>query len=284
MRRALALTASLVTLMMFGVVERAVSLDAQRADAVTELRSLEVSLGDAWERGDRLQGLVGIAEEDSADRAAVLEVRPGFVAELAALDTALANAGSLIDTTAIRASALSAQESVLAEDDDPAVVVAATATVRALTAKVDGDLAARRDAVGPGLPEWTSSGADGHARVRAALDRVGGAGVGLYESSSCAGGTAAACANSDGYIKYRADVVGWSDERVNWAMAHELAHIHQFQVWGALDSSSEYQRLFGGDPEFLANCMAVVRGFPGDVGCDADQQVWASGIWVGVVG
>lgn len=124
---------------------------------------------------------------------------------------------------------------------------------------------------------------DGGARVRAALDLVGGADVGLVESASCAGGTAAACANSDGYIKYRADVATWSDSRLNWAMAHELAHIHQFRVWGALNDSGAYQDMFGGDPEFLANCMAVVRGYAGSVGCDAEQQTWASGIWVGVV-
>lgn len=92
-----------------------------------------------------------------------------------------------------------------------------------------------------------------------------------------------ACANSDGYIKYRADVAGWSESRLNWAMAHELAHIFQFQVWGALNSSSSYFSLFSGDPEFLANCMALVRGYPGAVGCDGDQQIWASAIWVGAV-
>ncbi|MGF6824716.1 hypothetical protein M2317_003649 [Microbacterium sp. ZKA21] len=128
-----------------------------------------------------------------------------------------------------------------------------------------------------------ASGVDGYARVRAALDLVGGGDVGLEESSSCAGGTAAACANSNGYIKYRSDVATWSDDRLNWAMAHELAHIHQFQVWGALNDSDGYHRLFGGDPEFLANCMALVRGYAGAVGCDADQQAWASAIWVGAV-
>ncbi|MFB7251152.1 hypothetical protein [Microbacterium sp. NPDC056234] len=124
---------------------------------------------------------------------------------------------------------------------------------------------------------------DGHSRVRAALDLVGGEDVGLEASSSCAGGTAAACANSDGYIKYSAEVATWSDSRLQWAMAHELAHIHQFRVWGALNDSGAYQELFGGDPELLANCMALVRGYAGAVGCDSDQQAWASGVWVGVV-
>ena len=33
----------------------------------------------------------------------------------------------------------------------------------------------------------------------------------------------------------------------------------------------------------IANCMAVVRGYPGAVSCDGEQQAWSSGIWVGAV-
>jgi len=163
--------------------------------------------------------------------------------------------------------------------------VAATATAHALITRIGTDVTTWEAAqyAAPGGPAWSSSGPDGFARVRAALDTVGGAGVGLYESASCAGGTAPACANSDGYIKYRADIANWDAGRLNWAMAHELAHIYQFRVWGALNSSASYQSMFGGDPEFLANCMAVVRGYPGSVGCDGDQQAWASGVWVGAV-
>ena len=283
----LAVTAALAVVVAAGVVGRANALDAERAETVAQLRVVVASLDDAQGRSDHLHGLIDAAEKDAADRAAVLAVRPAFTTEVAALTSALSGAEGKIDTSATRASALSAQQSVLAERKDPAVVQAATATVHALTAKVTGDVAtwqaAQSARSGPGGPAWSSSGPDGYARVRAALDRVGGAGVGLYESTSCAGGSAAACANSNGYIKYSAGIVGWSADRLNWAMAHELAHIYQFQVWGALTSSSTYQTMFGSDPEFLANCMAVVRGFPGAVGCDADQQAWASGIWVGAV-
>lgn len=279
--------AVLSALVGVGVSERAIALDAERADVVAEWREATASLHDEMQRSDYLAGAIEIAEEDIADREAVLAVRPAFITEITALGTALAGAEGKVDTTADRASAVSAQQAVLAERDDPAVVTNATATVSALTAKINGDVAAWQAAQqarrGPGGPVWSSSGPDGYARVRAALDRVGGGGVGLYESTSCAGGTAAACANSNGYIKYSPGIVGWSTERLNWAMAHELAHIYQFQVWGALTSSGGYQSMFGGDPEFLANCMALVRGFPGSVGCSGDQQVWASGIWVGAV-
>lgn len=285
MRRALAVTVALAVVLAAGVLARAEGLDAERAEAVTELRALADQRQDAAQRTDHLAGSVERAEQDSADRASVLAARPAFLTEIAALSTALSGATGMVDTSAHRAAALSAQQTVLAEKENPDTVAAATATVHALAEKIGTQVASWQAAQssGPGGPAWSSSGPSGYARVRAALDLVGGGGVGLYESSSCAGGNAPACANSNGYIKYRADIVNWSSGRLNWAMAHELAHIYQFRVWGALMSSSAYGSLFGGDPEFLANCMAVVRGYAGSVGCNGDQQAWASGIWVGAV-
>ncbi|WP_447652738.1 hypothetical protein [Microbacterium sufflavum] len=284
-RRVLAVTLSAAVLLAVGVLARADALEHERLDAIAELRALTGQYRDAIQRTDYLAASIEGAEQTTSDRAAVLEVRPAFLTELAALNTALQGADGKVDTATHRASALSVQQTVLAEDDDPATVVAATATIHAITAKIGTEVASWQAAQnpGPGGPAWSTSGPDGYARVRAALDRVGGGGVGLYESSSCAGGNAPACANSNGYIKYRADIAGWSTGRLNWAMAHELAHIYQFRVWGALTSSGSYGALFGNDPEFLANCMAVVRGFPGSVGCNGEQQAWASGIWVGAV-
>ncbi len=286
-RRVLAVTISAAVLLAAGVLARADALEHERVEAIAELQALSAQYRGATQRTDYLEGAVERAEQDTADRAAVLEVRPAFLAEITALTTALQSADGKVDTAAHRASALSTQTTVLAENDDPSIVVAATATIHALTEKVGTEVAswqaAQNAGPGPGGPAWSTSGPDGYARVRAALDRVGGGGVGLYESSSCAGGNAPACANSNGYIKYRADIANWSSGRLNWAMAHELAHIYQFRVWGALTSSGAYASMFGSDPEFLANCLAVVRGFRGSVGCNGDQQAWASGIWVGAV-
>lgn len=284
----LAVTVASAVLLCAGIIGRADGLDQQRADAVVELRALASQSHSAAQRTDYLLGSVERAEQDTADRAAVLEVRPAFVTELAALSAALEGAKGKVDTTTHLASALSTQQTVLAENRNPDTVTAASATIHAITEKVGSEVSSweaiqAAQSAGPGGPAYTTSGPDGYARVRAALDRVGGGGVGLYESSSCAGGSAPACANSNGYIKYRADIANWSEGRLNWAMAHELAHIYQFRVWGALTSSSGYGLLFGNDPEFLANCMAVVRGYPGSVGCNGDQQAWASGIWVGAV-
>lgn len=284
-RRVLSVSVVAAVLLASGVVGRAAALDEDRAAAIAELQNLSQSTRSAQMRTDHLEGAIDIAEKETDDRAAVLAVRPAFVDEIDALSAAIAAAEGKVDTAAHRAAALSAQQTVLDERKTPATVIAATATVHALIDKVGDDVTTWEAAqyAAPAGPAWSSSGPDGYARVRAALDAVGGTGVGLYESASCAGGSAPACANSNGYIKYRADIVDWSPERLRWAMAHELAHIYQFRVWGALTSSGAYGSLFGGDPEFLANCMAVVRGFPGAVGCDGDQQAWASAIWVGSV-
>ena len=285
MRRTLAVTIAVSVLLVAGMIGRSEGLEQDRVSAVAELAALTEQYHDAGQRTDYLDGAVHRAEQDTAEREAVLAQRPAFLAEVQALTIALQGAEGRVDTAAHRAAALSAQQTVAAEKHTPHPGAAAPATLHALTEKVGTEVASWQAAQtsGPGGPAWSSSGPDGYARVRAALDLVGGGGVGLYESSSCAGGNAPACANSNGYIKYRADIANWGAGRLNWAMAHELAHIYQFRVWGSLTSSGAYGSLFGGDPEFLANCMAVVRGYPGSVGCNGDQQAWASGIWVGVV-
>lgn len=284
-RRAVAITVAATILLSAGVASRADALDKQRSEAVAELASLAATYHDTTQRTDYLEGVVAIAEQDTAERTAVLALRSAFLIEIEALSSALEDAEGRIDTATHRAAALAAQGAVVAEKTDPDTVTAATATVHALAEKVDTEVDTWQAAqsVTPGGIASTSGGSAGYARVRAALDLVGGGGIGLYESASCAGGTAPACANSNGYIKYRADIAGWSTSQLNWAMAHELAHIYQFRVWGALTSSGAYGSLFGNDPEFLANCMAVVRGYPGSVGCNGEQQAWASGIWVGAV-
>lgn len=285
MRRMLSICVVAAVLLSAGVASRAAALDGQRAEALAEVRAMSESTRTAQARTDHLQGRIDIAERTAEDLDALLSERPAFLAEIAAFRAALEGAGGKVDTAAHRASVLSAQQSVLDEREDTGVVVAATATVRALTAKLGEEVSIWQTTqyAGDGADGDGSGGSGGYARVRAALDRVGGAGVGLYESSSCAGGTAPACANSNGYIKYRGDIAQWSTERLNWAMAHELAHIYQFRVWNDLTAAEGYRSMFGGDPEFLANCMAVVRGYPGSVSCDSDQQVWASAIWVGAV-
>lgn len=289
LRRALAITLSILLLGGGAITAKAQALDSEHAALIVQQNELVSTLTKTTARTDDIRTLIAGQEQVQDELGAVLAVRPDFIAALAKLGAVFKAADGRVDTTAPHSAAIATQSTVLAERHDPTVITNATATIDALTAKVNDEIATweaaqrRAQTAGPSGPRWSSSGPGGYARVRAALDRVGGGGIGLYESSSCAGGSAPACANSNGYIKYRADVAGWSGSRLNWAMAHELGHIYQFRVWGALNSSSAYHSLFGGDPEYLANCMALVRGYPGSVGCNGEQQVWASGIWVGSV-
>lgn len=289
LRRALAVVLSVTLIGGGGIVARAVALDEDRARLLSEVARLDAEIAAQRTRADAIEVEIAGQQQIQAEGNAVLAVRPAFVEELGRLAGALQEADGKVDVSAHRAAAVAAQEEVIGERRDPDAVRRATAQVHALVGKVTGEVEAWQRAqtrvpVVASVPGTANAGSGGYARVRAALDRVGGAGVGLYESASCAGGSAPACANSDGYIKYRADVASWDDGRLNWAMAHELAHIYQFRVWGALNASGAYASLFGGDPEFLANCMAAVRGYAGSVGCTGDQQAWASQIWVGAVG
>ena len=115
MRRMLAVVVVSALLLCVGIAGRAAGLEQERADAVAELRALAAQSHAAAQRTDHLEGAVDRAEQETEDRAAVLEVRPAFVAELAALSTALGGAEGKVDTATHLASALSTQQTVLAE-------------------------------------------------------------------------------------------------------------------------------------------------------------------------
>lgn len=269
------------------VIARMVDLAEQQQELAAQIAWTDRLADAAERRGLWLHAQVEAAEQAAPVIAALAASRPAFDDVIAQAAAALTSAQGKADVDAARAAIHAAQSAVLAERKNPATVATATATVSAIVASLNGDAAAF-DAATAGSTHAGGAGggpgASGFDRVRRALDRVGGAGVPLYESGGCAGGDAPACANSEGYIKYRADLADWPEDRLLWAMAHELAHIHQFRVWGDLSASDAYAQLFSDDPEFLANCMAAVRGYPGSVGCDSVQQGWAASIWVGVVG
>ncbi|HQX35475.1 MAG TPA: hypothetical protein PLA13_03870, partial [Microbacteriaceae bacterium] len=114
-------------------------------------------------------------------------------------------------------------------------------------------------------------------RARAALNQVGGGHIAVRAyDGNCQGRYADACSFSSGYIAVAPAVAGFSQSRLVWAMAHELAHQAQFGVWGALQRSGSYSALFGNNAEALANCMAAVRGYGSCSGAQAD---FARGVW-----
>lgn len=234
----------------------------------------------------------------------LLDARAGFVTALGGASSALAAAAGKVDTTAQRDSIHLLQDAVQLERTDPATVIEATNTVVATTTVVTNAVAAydaeqRRleeeraraasrssgsrsgAATGPRLASTGSA----YDRVRAALDRVGGGGVPLEQyDGACGSVQAAACALPSGVIRFTPGLAGWSEGRLHWAMAHELAHIRQFGIWGSIMNSAGYSSLFGGNIELLANCMAAQRGYgSANVSCSGAQLQWAGAIWTGGV-
>ncbi|RBO72296.1 hypothetical protein DSP71_11970, partial [Microbacterium sp. H6] len=141
MRRAVAVALAASVLLVSGMIGRSQGLEQERASAVAELTALTEQYHDAGQRTDYLDGAVDRAEQDTAERAAVLAQRPAFLAEVQALTVALKGAEGRVDTAAHRAAALSAQQTVAAEKENPDTVAAATATVHALTEKVGTEVA-----------------------------------------------------------------------------------------------------------------------------------------------
>lgn len=264
----------------------------QRLDQVdSRATALEAELADALRAGERADEALADARETWATYALILAQRADFAAAVQQAEDAFAQAKGKLDTDPERSTVLALQQDVAAERTDAAAVVRAIQGVEAVTSDVTARVAAYDEALlrvsrnATGSLAATDASRPGAARVRAALDAVGGAGVPLQEyGGSCDGVAAAACASPSGVIFFSDDVTRWTDARLHWVMAHELAHIHQFRVWTPLVSSAGYGSLFAGDIELLANCMAQQRGFPsGTVWCSQAQLAWAAEVWRGVV-
>lgn len=272
------------------------ALDTQAAVADGLASQLSTASGD----GARLGAGLADVRALTTVYAVLVDRRGDFVSSIADVSRVFAAASGKVDTSSQRAQVLEAQERVLAEREDAATVVDAVAEVDGIAASVTQAVAAydaeqQRLAAEAAARAARTSGAawsaappatgSAYDRVRAALDRVGGAGVPLQEfGGSCAGGFAAACASSTGVIFFTAALAGWSDSRLHWAMAHELAHIRQFRIWGQLQASGAYAALYGGNIELLANCMAAQRGYPsGAVSCSGAQIDFGAAIWNGYV-
>lgn len=271
---------------------------AKRSDITRELAfeqaavsAAAAQLTAAEQDASEWEELLGERRATSAIYDGLLHARTDFVAALAGLTTAFAGAAGKVDTGAQRSAVVALQDQVTEERKDAAVVTAAAAEVRRVSdgvVKAVADYEAQQAALAAAarVTRGAASAAatvavGGYSRIRAALDRVGGSHVPLLAyDGMCGSVQAAACADSGGVILFTGAVAGYSDSRLHWVMAHELAHISQFGVWNAMTASPGYASLFGGDPELLANCMAQQRGYPsGTVVCSGAQLDWGAAIW-----
>jgi len=269
------LVAGAVALLGFQVAERA-QIAGELAAAQRVAADGEEVLAGEGEDARRL----GIQHTDllelTATYGGLLDARAAFVASIGRADEAFTSASGKIDTSAQRAGILALQQKVLVERLDASVVTDAAAAADTVTAAVATAVAEHERVPGPV--------AGGYDRVRAVLDRVGGAHVRLEEAAGACGGAAATACASPGVIRFTPGLATWSDGRLHWAMTHELAHVYQFTVWGELVASGGYSSLFGGNIELLANCMAAQRGHPSaNVSCSGPQLQWAGAIWGGAV-
>jgi hypothetical protein len=121
---------------------------------------------------------------------------------------------------------------------------------------------------------------------RAALDAVGGGWVALYsEDVVCNWAEAVACSYYDGKIIIANKYAGESKEWWLGYMAHEYAHQIQYKQWNRITTGGApgFDRLFGRDIEWLADCMAQVKvpGFVSGYGysCTQEQLDYSSAAW-----
>lgn len=281
-------------------------------DDIAQLTMTSASLTEQVAVTERIRTELRVTLTDHDARAALsgtlVEARAPFLEAVSAFGTALQSATGKVDASAAAARVTDAQNTVLAERDRPDVVAAAVETVSAARDEVHAAVAAydeeqRRIAEaaaaaararaalgnGGGGGSWsgprgggssaTGGGGGGSAvdRARAALNQVGGGHVPVRAyDGNCQGRYADACSFSAGYIAVAPNIGGYSQSRLLWAMAHELAHQAQFAVWGTLQRSGTYAALFGRNHETLANCMAAVRGYGACSGAQAD---FARGVW-----
>lgn len=116
--------------------------------------------------------------------------------------------------------------------------------------------------------------------LRTILNNAGGGHINLVEfDGTCGGVWAKACA-VPGTIMVNSQLAGESYNRKVWSMTHELAHQYQFNKWDSIMGSSDYHNLFGGNIEYLANCMTAVRGVNASShSCNQAQINYASTLW-----
>lgn len=300
-RRMIGVLAGVSAVLVGSALADNATLVSRLAEAQSVAVGLESHLAGAAQHSEAWTGILSERRATSIVYEQLLDARTGFITALSGASTALTSAAGKVDTAAQLAGIRRLQDAVHAERTDPAVVTAATAEVVTTTTTIVTAVAAydaeqkrlaeerARRAAGAGAGASTGtrlpSSGSAYDRVRAALDRVGGGGVPLEQyDGACGGVQAAACAFPAGVIRFTPALASWSNARLHWAMAHELAHIRQFGMWGSLMRSGGYASLFGSNIELLANCMAQQRGYPsGNVWCSGAQLDWSASIWGGSV-
>lgn len=290
---AAALGLALLTASATGALAAAIKGGSEIASLRADITAFETATTQAQNLAEKTSAqLTEITLTHDANEALLIE-RANFVAAVASAAAAFTSASGKVDVAAHHAAVIVAQDAVLTEKVDAAVVASQTTVVNGIAAQVTADVAAfdeqaaRSSSAGRSTGGASSSG--GNAGVgwfedfRQRLNDVGGGHIALVEYDGwCGSQFAAACSFMDGTIKVHSSIADMSSGARSWAAAHEYAHQVHFVYWFQVNNSPGYQQLFGSNPETLANCMAASAGY-GNRGqhCSGEMLDWAGGIWGG---
>jgi len=118
------------------------------------------------------------------------------------------------------------------------------------------------------------------------LDRISGGFVDVSIDSHC---EATACVDRDDPTRVHVITDALDSPTLIWedVMRHEYAHVIQFKYLDKLEYGSDYETLFGSDPELHADCMsiAVKPDFITPYGsvCTPEMVESAGNVWEGII-
>lgn len=227
----------------------------------------------------------------------ILDSRQGFLESVGKAKAALIEAGKVDDVSKSWELVMSAQEIVYQEQDNPENITVQTAAVD----KETGRLLERASLVRSGLvkPNLIVEESDlfgdlpglrtlpSNHPARQALDAVGGTDIKLGAAPVvCGREDSMACAYPTGVVLMVEDYANENYDFYYPVMMHEYAHQIQFKYGQELDYSQGYEQLFGGDKEWLADCMAASK-IPGyssnyQYKCSVEQKNYGAGVWKGI--
>ncbi|SDH49324.1 hypothetical protein [Microbacterium sp. 77mftsu3.1] len=266
--------------------------DAELRKAQAEFRAagIDASLA-VMERDEALEERDELAEAVSA-YSAVLEAQEVFTAAASKAQAALDSAKGKVDVSALRKRAQTAQAKAFGVKRDASIVLAQKVILDELTTEVTSVVAAHEKKVteeaarkAAAARESSSSSKGWLSDARRTLDSYGGSWVKLRSyDGNCGGSFHIGCNFSATDIGIHSSWATKGASYRNWVIMHELAHSYQRKAWGAIHASPTYKRLFNGEIELLANCMAKHRGQGwGGNRCTPERTAWAAGIWAGNV-
>jgi len=139
-----------------------------------------------------------------------------------------------------------------------------TASPAPVTATVEGADTLALSGAGVVTAKKKAKKQDWFTEMRKIMNRVGGKHVKLVKfDGKCGKKKAEACTFYSGTkseVAVAKRISKWSKSRKVWAMTHELAHTYQVKILPKLKKSKNFKKMFRGNLELLANCMASAKG------------------------